>query len=170
MKSAHQRVFNDLYRSRLVAVVRPGSSPTPSPVIKLDRQHTGRMRKRDNLLKKEGVRGGEGAKSYDSEKAWSSINHSILSAVHYPVFFAHVYMIVLTASHAWLKMRKGFSYSFKMITKFTDRIIILRAFSLLDFLILKRHLDFHSAVPRWRQDSTRGHKMARTAGPAQTWS
>jgi hypothetical protein len=26
------------------------------------------------------VRGWEGAKSYDGEKAWSSINHSILSA------------------------------------------------------------------------------------------
>jgi hypothetical protein len=35
----------------------------------------GRLRKRDNLLTGEG----EGAKSCDGEKAWSSINHSIIS-------------------------------------------------------------------------------------------
>jgi hypothetical protein len=36
----------------LLAVVWFGSSPTPSPslVIMLDRQHTGRLRKRDNVL------------------------------------------------------------------------------------------------------------------------
>jgi hypothetical protein len=47
----------------------------PSPVSKLDQQHTGRLRKRENLLTAEGV----GAKSYDGGKTWSSINHSILS-------------------------------------------------------------------------------------------
>ncbi len=29
-----------------------------------------------------GVGGGAGAKSYDDEKAWSTMNHSILSAAH----------------------------------------------------------------------------------------
>jgi hypothetical protein len=49
------------------------------PVSKLDQKHTGRLRKRDNLLKGEGGGDRRGAKSYDGEKAWSSINHSVLS-------------------------------------------------------------------------------------------
>ncbi len=58
----------------------PPSTPSHlSPVSKLDRRHTGRLRKRDNLLTGEGGWGGGGAKSYDGEKAWSSINHSKLS-------------------------------------------------------------------------------------------
>jgi hypothetical protein len=63
--------------------LRFGSSPThsltPSPVNKLDRRHTGRLRKRDSLMAGKG--GGLGAESYDCKKAWSSVNHSILSAV-----------------------------------------------------------------------------------------
>jgi hypothetical protein len=52
----------------------------PSRVIKHDRRYTGRQRKRDNLqMGKEGWGGGRGAESYDQKKAWSSINHSILS-------------------------------------------------------------------------------------------
>jgi hypothetical protein len=51
--------------------------PPRPPVSKLDPRHTGRLRKRDNLLP--GERGGRAAKSYDRKKAWSSINHSILS-------------------------------------------------------------------------------------------
>ncbi len=52
---------------------------SPSLVIKLDRRHTGRLRKIDCLLSggKEG--GGPGAESYDRAKAWSSINHSMIS-------------------------------------------------------------------------------------------
>ncbi len=57
-------------------------TPTPSsPVSKLYRRHTERLRKRDNLLTREGEGGGRGSKSYDSETAWSSINNSILSAL-----------------------------------------------------------------------------------------
>ncbi len=56
-----------------LAIVWFGSYPTPSS-RKLDQQHTGRLRTRENLLTEEGV----GAKSYDGEKTWSSINHSIL--------------------------------------------------------------------------------------------
>ncbi len=52
----------------------------PSRVIKHDRRYTGRQRKRDSLLMgEEGWGGGRGAESYDQKKAWSSINHSILS-------------------------------------------------------------------------------------------
>ncbi len=69
----------------VLAVVWFGSSPsTPSlPVSKLDWQHTGRLRKRDSLLTGEGDGGGEGAKSYDGEKARSSIMnmHPILSGL-----------------------------------------------------------------------------------------
>jgi hypothetical protein len=52
-----------------------------SPVSKPDRRHRGRLIYiyTDNLLTVEGEGGGAGAKSYDSKKAWSSINHSILS-------------------------------------------------------------------------------------------
>ncbi len=49
-------------------------------LCKLDRRHTGRLRKRDNLLMGEGKEGGGlGAKSYDRKKAWAFTNHSILS-------------------------------------------------------------------------------------------
>jgi hypothetical protein len=53
--------------------------PHPFPVSKLDRWHTRRLRKRDNLLTAKGVRGGGGAKSYDGVKAWSFIKHATLS-------------------------------------------------------------------------------------------
>jgi hypothetical protein len=56
--------------------------PQPSPVSKLDRRHTGRLKKKDNLLSEEGG-GRRGAESYDRKKVWSSINHSILSAEAY---------------------------------------------------------------------------------------
>jgi hypothetical protein len=59
----------------------PAPSLLLSPVSKPDRRHTGRLIYiyTDNLLTGEGEEGGAGAKSYDSKKAWSSINHSILS-------------------------------------------------------------------------------------------
>jgi hypothetical protein len=60
----------------------PGFLAPPPPLLlstisKLDRQQTGRLIKRDNLL----TEGGGGAKSYEGEKAWSSINHSVLSGL-----------------------------------------------------------------------------------------
>ncbi len=53
-----QRILNDLQRARLsrgrmnwlLAHTLP-----PSPVSKFDRRHTGRLRKRDNLLREEGL-------------------------------------------------------------------------------------------------------------------
>jgi hypothetical protein len=63
------------------------SAPRPphprSPARKLDQTHTGRLRKRGNFLTGEGEGGGGGAQSYDREKAWSSINHSLLSVGSY---------------------------------------------------------------------------------------
>ncbi len=47
----------------------PCPTPAPAPVFNLDRQHTGRLRKTDNLLTGQGGRGGGGAKSYDRKKA-----------------------------------------------------------------------------------------------------
>jgi len=69
----------------------------PSPAVsKLDRQRTGRPRKRDNLLTGEKGIGGEGgAKSYDCKKAWSSIHHSLLSAVTYLALDRHANNIYL---------------------------------------------------------------------------
>jgi hypothetical protein len=57
----------------------PPSSPPASNDSKLDRRHTGRLRKRDNLLTGEVGRGGAGAKSYDG-------NQSVLGGTHLPVF------------------------------------------------------------------------------------
>jgi hypothetical protein len=51
----------------------------PSLVSRLNRLHTGRLRKRKNLLKVEGKGGGRRAKSDNLEKALPSIKHSILS-------------------------------------------------------------------------------------------
>ncbi len=54
----------------------PSPSPT-SPVSKLNMRQTGRLRKLDNLLMGEGggAGEGEGARSYDDEKAWHYIIH-----------------------------------------------------------------------------------------------
>jgi hypothetical protein len=54
----------------------------PSPISKLDRRHTGRLRKRDNLLTWGG--GGRGAKSYDCEKALFFKSFNILCMRHMP--------------------------------------------------------------------------------------
>jgi hypothetical protein len=53
----------------------------PNPVCKLDRRQTGRpRRKRDNMVTGEvGGGGSVGAKLYNGEQAWSSINYTILS-------------------------------------------------------------------------------------------
>jgi hypothetical protein len=51
-------------------------------ISKFEWRHTGRLRKGDNLLTVGGCRGGEGAKSYDGEKGWSSKNYYILSGVY----------------------------------------------------------------------------------------
>ncbi len=66
---------------QLLTVVWFSSSPIPCPplpsVIKFDPRQTGRQKKRQLAGKgrgDEGVRGGKGAKSYNGEKAWSSIN------------------------------------------------------------------------------------------------
>jgi hypothetical protein len=59
-------------------------SALPPPASRhLNRRHTGRLRKIDNLLGCDGrgeAREGEGAKSYDGEKAWYSTIHELLSA------------------------------------------------------------------------------------------
>jgi hypothetical protein len=57
----------------------PPPPPTPSPVSKLYRRHTERLRKRG----KGGADCG-GAKSYDGNKAWSSISPSILFGTESP--------------------------------------------------------------------------------------
>ncbi len=61
--------------------VAPRPPPSPSPVSNIDRRHTGRLRMRDKLLTGEGGRGWGEAYPDDGEKAWFSINHSILSAL-----------------------------------------------------------------------------------------
>jgi hypothetical protein len=81
----HQRVLNDLWRIRLsrrrLNWFLLHLLPTPLPVCKFDRRHTERLSKRYNSLTGAWGGGGNerGAKSYDGEKAWFSINHSIRS-------------------------------------------------------------------------------------------
>jgi hypothetical protein len=55
----------------------------PSSVSKLDRRHTGRLRKINimTLRTGEGWVCGAGAESYDRKKAWFSIKHSIVSVL-----------------------------------------------------------------------------------------
>ncbi len=73
-----QRVWNDLQRTRLFClrmiwlISHPLSQPFP--VNKLDSDIL--YRKRQDVGRRWGE-GGGGAKSYDGERAWSSINHSI---------------------------------------------------------------------------------------------
>ncbi len=74
-----------------LAVVWFGSSPTPPPPPSVSStrktgrlRRTGRLRKSENLLKGEGGGGGRGSESCDHEKAWSSINHAVLSAPQLP--------------------------------------------------------------------------------------
>ncbi len=74
-----QRVLSVISRGPgFFPVVWFGSYPI-QPTLPGQQRHTGRLRKRDNLLTGEGRGGGGGAKSHDGENAWSSINHSILS-------------------------------------------------------------------------------------------
>ncbi len=78
-----QRVLNDLYRARLSCglMARLHAHPLPTPVSKLDRRHTGRLRKRGTLMTGERRgRGGRGAKLYESKKAWP---HKVLTYVEY---------------------------------------------------------------------------------------
>jgi hypothetical protein len=52
-----QRDINSYYRLAVFLAVVFGSSPTPSPVSKLDRRDAGRLRRRDNWLAGEWERG-----------------------------------------------------------------------------------------------------------------
>jgi hypothetical protein len=65
----YQRVFIDLWSTRRSRCRMP--PPAPSPVSTLDRRHTRRLSKRDILLTGDGGGVGEGAESYDNEKAFS---------------------------------------------------------------------------------------------------
>jgi hypothetical protein len=69
--SAH-RVLNDLWRTRLTRCRMIWLHPPPRPCM-LNRRHTGRLRKRDNLLTVEWVEGvGEEPNHTTARKAWSS--------------------------------------------------------------------------------------------------
>jgi hypothetical protein len=61
--------------------------PLPhSPVRKLSLYLSLPVSHRSSLLTgEEGEGGGGGAKSYDGEKVWSSVNHSMLSGIQYPL-------------------------------------------------------------------------------------
>ncbi len=60
-----------------------GSLPPPSPSSKLSLFLSLPLFRRSSILTGEGGGGGWGAKLYDCENAWSSLNHSILSTYSY---------------------------------------------------------------------------------------
>jgi hypothetical protein len=70
-----------LSRRRMIRLLAHPLPPPPTSLAsKLVRRHSGRLRKKDDLMTGEGEGGGSGAESYDYRKAWSSINHIELSA------------------------------------------------------------------------------------------
>jgi hypothetical protein len=73
-----QRVLNDVKRTRLSRLIWLLAYPPPLLVSKLDWRPTGRLRKERTCCREEG-RGKAWSESYDSEKAWYSINRSVLS-------------------------------------------------------------------------------------------
>jgi hypothetical protein len=85
-----------------------GPSPPPS-VRKLVLRHTGRLRKRDNLLTGEGEGGGRGAESYDGEKAGYSIKPSILSVKYVirKVTSREIKWMSSLTPNLWLKFCNG---------------------------------------------------------------
>jgi hypothetical protein len=85
---SHCTLLNFTCHSEYWMIYRGPHSPPPHlppPVSKLDRRHTGKLRKRDNLLK--GV-GGEGwARSRIIQSQESLVLYSILSDIPLPVSF-----------------------------------------------------------------------------------
>ncbi len=74
----NQRGLNDLQRTRFLSPLTPHLPPSPPHASVISTLATHRkFRKRNNLLTRWGC--GKGAKSYDNEKPWSSINYSIFS-------------------------------------------------------------------------------------------
>jgi hypothetical protein len=87
--SVGQRVLNDLWRAmlsrgRMIWLLAHPFPPLPSESSTGDKQED---RERETSCWREGGEGwgGRGAESYDRKKAWSSINHSILSCVRVTV-------------------------------------------------------------------------------------
>ncbi len=91
------REYRMIYRGPgFLAVVRCGSSPALSPLpsfCNLSLFLSLPARCQSSFLTEEvgdwGGGGGRGAKSYDGEKAWSSINHSILSGLNSSPWLSH---------------------------------------------------------------------------------
>jgi hypothetical protein len=92
---AHQRVFNDLQRTRLACGRMIWFLPNlPSPVSRLDRRHKGL---RDNLLTGAGgERGWARSRIIRPQESLSSINHSILSGAH------SSFAVILSGSNTWI--------------------------------------------------------------------
>jgi hypothetical protein len=67
-----------IYRGPGFSAVFHFPLPPPLPSVSSTGRHTGRLRRRDNLLTVEGGEVGGGAKSYVGEKSWSSKKHSTL--------------------------------------------------------------------------------------------
>ncbi len=76
-----QRVLNDLWRTRVSRHLMIWLLPTPFPLPSISSTATHRKAEKERKLtdRREGGGSRGGAKSDDSEKAWSSTNQSVLS-------------------------------------------------------------------------------------------
>jgi hypothetical protein len=99
-----QKVGNDLWRTRLSRRHMVWLLPhlLPPPFSKLDRRHTGRLSKRDNLLTGLGGGGemGEEPNHTTATKAWFSINDSRLSDMAYTIYVPAIFVACSVCSVA----------------------------------------------------------------------
>jgi hypothetical protein len=98
-KVGYQRILIDLLEDQTFPpkynLAHPPPPPPPFPVSKLDRRHTGLLRKRDNLLTT-----GGGRQIIRRRESWSSMNHSILSVQNRCIYDQTSNKVVFVSVHA----------------------------------------------------------------------
>ncbi len=114
-----------IYRGpSFLAVVLFGSTPPPPlPGSKLDRRHTGRLRKRDNLLTGEGGDGGR--RGADCKNAWSTMNQSILSASNVPQFLSVFLSKPVCYRSNWLAKLPTLIFYFLLMIQIVFRTVFI---------------------------------------------
>ncbi len=100
---------------------------------------------RDKLLPREVGENGWGTKTYDGEKAWSSLNRSILSGSTFLVILIHSFTCMWPFSPVLLSMQPP------IIQKYSDsRAIFLSVyFAYCIFLSVTSHFIFLHVLPIW---------------------
>ncbi len=116
-----QRGLNDLQRTRLSRrhMIWLLPHPLPSPVSKLDRRHTGRLRKRDNLLTEEGGRRRESLVFYKSfNTLCSNAQTAYILLKVFPSCILYIAKSIL--HHKFMQRRGPHSCMFKFGKSFPD--------------------------------------------------